>query len=898
MATRHERVVLTLEDNFTTSAAKAAAATALINRELKSLSGAAAGTHRPLRATADDVDKVSSASARGQRDLDRFSGRLTILRDLALTIGPALAPIGAVAVPAVAGLAAQLGAATAAGTVAIIAFQGVGDALEAVNEAALEPTEENLEKARVALAAISPEARRFVRELQDMRPALRELRDAGAAGLFPGLIDGLSELEGVLPNLDRLFFAVGNSVGELGVELGEALNSERGREFLEFMRTEIPPTLTMLGRSVGNIAAGLAAMWEAFTPLNRDFSEFILDAARGFDEWAQGLSATEGFQEFIDYVRTNGPRVGEALGAIGSALLDIVEAAAPLGGPVLIALEAVADVISTIADSPVGPTLLATATALSLLSRTQKTFGAVAQSSWGQAIRGAQGYEKKMATIRSTAARGAGVVGGLALAGASVGDNFALANTASLALTGTLAGPWGAAVGGAVGLLLDLNKSSEKFEVSSDALIDTLDEQTGAITRNTQAYVANEFEKAGVLEAAEELGLSLSDVTDAALGYPDAINRVTTAIADAKSELFDDEGRAIVGTVELGEFRDNMFLVEDAIGSSRSALTDAQGEFRRIGLATAEGTRGLERISDGLREAAARADNFRESAEDLNKVLEGRAGIRDYEQALDDFTASVRENGTSLDVTTEKGRANQAALDAIAQNALAVAENMRGTNRVEFLKQARRDLIDAAKSLGLNEEKARKLARQLGLLDEIKAEPTVDVNGIDTALSRARALELTMERISRGDYTVNTVFTSDGKYFKDGFATGGYTGNMSASAIAGVVHGREVVIPEWLVRRDAAHLRSRYGFLPGMQNVKGYRNGGYVDSRVYDQRSYSSVSSSSGGQSIDYQRLAVAMAALQPQGQLYGDVYMQPHNYQQFQRQMEQDRRSKAGGGI
>ena len=45
------------------------------------------------------------------------------------------------------------------------------------------------------------------------------------------------------------------------------------------------------------------------------------------------------------------------------------------------------------------------------------------------------------------------------------------------------------------------------------------------------------------------------------------------------------------------------------------------------------------------------------------------------------------------------------------------------------------------------------------------------------------------------------------------------------------------------MRRDAEWLKARYGFLPGMGNVRGYAQGGFVDNRVYDQRVYSSGTS-------------------------------------------------------
>lgn len=865
MATRHERVVLTLEDNFTTSAARAAAATALINRELKSLSGAAVTTHRPLRSTAGEVDKVTKSVQRGQRDLDRFSGRLTLLRDAAIAIGPALIPIGAVAVPAVTALAAQLGAAALAGGTAIVAFQGVGEALESVNDAALEPTTKNLEAARIALQNLSPEARRFVNEIQSMRPALRELRDSAAAGLFPGLLEGLDGIDSVLPQVERLLFAVGNAAGDLGADLGEALSSERGREFVQFLTTEIPPTLTAMGRAVGNVTAGLGELWMAFTPLNRDVTGWLLEASQRFEDWAEGLSRTEGFQEFLTYIRETGPKVAEALSAIGNAVLGIVEAAAPLGGPVLQALTAVANLLGDIADSSAGPAIFAAITALTLLSRGQKAFGAIAQSSWGQAISGAQGYQRQLAVTRSTALKGTAAVAGLGVAASGAADGLGLTNTISGALLGSLAGPWGAVLGGAAGAMIDFGDSNEETAEDIEAVTATLDEQTGAITQNTRAWAAKKLNDEGVLDQAKELGLDLDRVTSAVLGNAGAIEYVNRET----SRLYDTDQ---VGKVR--EFR-------NALNDVATTVVDSRDD-----LALLRETTG--RVSDGFREAKSATQTFRTAVESLNRFLEGRANMRDYEQSLDDLTKSIKENGSTLDISTKKGRDNQAALDTLAATVSRVAEGLRGTAREKFLEQGRQDIVDAYIKLGKTEEQAKRLARRMTILDEIRAEPTVEIQGVPVVLSQARAMELALERIKPRTVTVTTVFTSSGRRFKE-FDTGGYTGAGGKYEPAGIVHRGEVVIPQHLVKRDWSLLRQRYGHLPG------FASGGFVDGRTYDQRSYSN--STSGGSSIDYNRLALAMSALQPPGQLYGDVFING-DPSEFKRQQRQDRQAAGLGGI
>lgn len=78
----------------------------------------------------------------------------------------------------------------------------------------------------------------------------------------------------------------------------------------------------------------------------------------------------------------------------------------------------------------------------------------------------------------------------------------------------------------------------EQMEVKRmvDGVKSTLDEQTGAWTRNTRAFVANELEQSGALKSSQELGIALDDVTDAAMGNSRAQNRVAEAINRAYSE--------------------------------------------------------------------------------------------------------------------------------------------------------------------------------------------------------------------------------------------------------------------------------------------------------------------------------------------------------------------------
>ena len=95
------------------------------------------------------------------------------------------------------------------------------------------------------------------------------------------------------------------------------------------------------------------------------------------------------------------------------------------------------------------------------------------------------------------------------------------------------------------------------------------------------------------------------------------------------------------------------------------------------------------------------------------------------QKAVDDFTQSIKDNGKSFDVTTEKGRANQAALEDVASTIdtkLAAAYTDSGGDMDVFKQKSQAISDDAIKSLmpalkgsGIS---AQDLATKLGLLPE------------------------------------------------------------------------------------------------------------------------------------------------------------------------------------
>ncbi len=767
IADRRESVTLSLSDaGFSTGMVKAAAATALVNKELSSLSRRATTSDKKIEAltsrtallrkefdglpTANLVqgmDSVHRSSRDADKSINQLTGRLSLLADAVAILGPGLVPIAAVGVPAISGLAAQMGFAATGAVGFVVAVQGVGEALKAMNAAHLEPTTENLAKARLEMEKLSPAGQDLTRQIYGLRDEWKQLRDVSQGALFHGVSEALDSLETRLPDFERVLANVNRAVGDMLADGAESLASPKWDEFFTFIATDAPPAIANMGEALGNVAGAMARLWMAFDPLNDSFATWLVDSTASLERWADGLAQTQGFEDFVAYVRENGPQVAETMASVATAVLRIVEAAAPLGGPVLQALEGVADAIGTIAGSDAGPAIMSTVTALALLRRGMALFEKGSQVAWVQNVKGAEGFGNKLTAARSPLLKTTAAMTGLAIASSGVADGMLGSNAATGALLGTMGGPWGAAVGGAVGLMVDLTSSVGGFEVNSQALTDTLNQQTGAITQNTTAYAANELEKQGVLKSAQALGLSLSDVTQASLGNEAAMARVTAGLEAAKAGFYDADGRIAVSSETLTTYGERSGMVKDAIGEMSGEVEKGQSRVRRMADAT-------DTAATSLTRAETAAQDFADAVTRLNNVLERRATVRDYEAAVDDLAASIKENGRNFDINTEKGRNNQAALDNVASTAIRLAENLKGAARQRVLTAAIEDLRDAGRKFGVPQSEVKALIKLLREADTSNVNPKIDVD-TSGAAARVRAIKAELASIKDEDVYVN-----------------------------------------------------------------------------------------------------------------------------------------------
>jgi hypothetical protein len=705
------------------------------------------------------------------QNFGRYAKRLELTLDLIGALGPALVPISAAAIPALTGLAAGIGVAAAAGGTLMLAFKGVGDAVSKVNKADINPTTANLKNARIAMDGLSEAGQKMVMELIKFKSAYQDLRNAAQTGLFPGLTKSLDLLALRLPEVEGFVHQMGKALGELALRGSASLAGPQWDQFFKFITDKAPGAAVALGVATGHLAHALAELTMAFAGVNGDFMQHFSNSAVAIDKWAASLSKTKGFEEFVKYLHDTGPMVGDLLGSIAMALVHISEAAAPIGQATLPVLTSLFNAIGSIANSDFGTPLLgllALTKAMALFGRLGKlslvtgtrtmtaelgllgpraSAAAAAVGFMGQSFASAStkvslanrqlelsGREMTLLSARFNAFRTGGMTGLLAfnksvdglgrkvpilaknlgvmgLMAASMSDKIGMSNTLMGASIGLIGGPWGAAIGGGIGLLMDMSDAFHDSGAAADDFTDSIDRQTLSLQAEGLAKIALSVQN--FTGGMKEAGLNLAEVTAAAAeGGPAleaVINRIDAAQLHLNNTFAHSDKQYDAAYIQrntritnsLQGLRAELLAQSGAVGVARDkmkalkAAQEAAAEANRMAAAAADAqTDSVTRLNDAI-------DRELTGIKALNGLLSERSATLAYNQSLLDLNKSIKDNGSNWDKTSAKGIANWQALDSVASAAEQKLDNLqkRGhdAQAQNFYRQVTSDLRDFVK---------------------------------------------------------------------------------------------------------------------------------------------------------------------------------------------------------
>lgn len=581
---------------------------ALFGAEVKDLDGK----------TVDVKVKVdSSEAAAATREASQGVGALATA---IITLGPALVPITAAAAGfGVAAAGAFTSAAVGAGVLAL-AYKQV--------------------KAEVA---------------SELTPAVHQLQAVAAAGLGPAIKSDVTSLLTDLPGLRDLVGSVSVELGHLSREATTSLQGPQFRSFFDYIDASAIPTIDQLGHVFGNLAETGAHLVVAFAPITSQIGAGLEHLSAGL---ASSTQHSQGLENFVSYVQTEGPIVVHTLETTAAALVHVGVALAPVGNLALTVVRDFSDFVSVI---PTG-VITDLATALGI--------GVVAYKAYSLATKAATAASALFRDGQIAVAGGFGPLG-VALATATIGYSLlteqkqkdAAATQAAIQAGNAAASSYVQSLGTIVTSQTSVSASLDEIRQKEIALGAQSGYLVSDIDRLNKSTVKTEFFSKPDTSAAELSGL----ITQ----YRNLSTEFTTV-------------RTNVGSLsrEFGLNRSQVIQVANAnnIDLSKS-LSVVSLRFAGATLAANQSHHPLSLVQQDI---AAIGNNSLTAAEqlkaftDLLNQLAGNALSTDaaaltFKDDLAQLAAALKTSGGSLDANSTAGRASAEALNAAAQQALAVA---------------------------------------------------------------------------------------------------------------------------------------------------------------------------------------------------------------------------------
>lgn len=265
--------------------------------------------------------------------------------------------------------------------------------------------------------------------------------------------------------------------------------------------------------------------------------------------------------------------------------------------------------------------------------------------------------------------------------------------------------------------------------------------------------------------------------------------------------------KAVTEGGPLDKFIDDHFRWSGALKEVNVEAESTPGAFSRIKDALIGFAGELNVGNLSMSEAIGLAGSLRNALDALSGgALAARAAEREFEAAIDSANEALAANGATLDISTAAGRANQDALDNIAESAIASASathELTGSQEAAIgkLREGREALINAARQMGLNQSAAEALADEIlgipsrwetqfpnnapsardkveGLRKKIFDIPFLRGTTFSSNADRIRAgvdaLQRAIDRLSGKTVNIHTNYTSSGSPPRQGNSPGNF----------------------------------------------------------------------------------------------------------------------------
>jgi hypothetical protein len=212
-----------------------------------------------------------------------------------------------------------------------------------------------------------------------LKVAYKSWSDSLSPTTMPMFTKAFGTVRKMLPSLTPLVRTASAALNNFFNSAADGVNQGGFARFMNRMNESAKVVLPNLLLSIKNVFKGFGGIIKAFLPSTAGFSSGMEEMTRKFAKWGQGLGNSEGFKNFMSYIREHGPKLMEVFRNLGSAVVKIIEALGPLTGQSLALVGAFAALVSAI-PTPVLTILMRWITLTYIALKIYKTYQVAANT--------------------------------------------------------------------------------------------------------------------------------------------------------------------------------------------------------------------------------------------------------------------------------------------------------------------------------------------------------------------------------------------------------------------------------------------------------------------------------------------------------------------------------------
>lgn len=233
------------------------------------------------------------------------------------TLGPIIAVSGASIVAMAAAFGIAGGAAIAFGAAAIPTIKGIID----------------------GTAEATAENKKAMEQLDGLKKAWKNVQKAIAPDSAIAFGNAMEGIRKAVQALNPMFTSTAKVISDLSTKFNAFMDSSTAKIFFDFLNQNAAPILEKVSNGVIGLTKGFMNLTVAFGPLITYMAQGFSNLGDSFAAFTEKVSNSKGLQDFINYVKTNGPKIMDIIKNFGLGLIGMFTAFGPLASDMLTGLQ-------------------------------------------------------------------------------------------------------------------------------------------------------------------------------------------------------------------------------------------------------------------------------------------------------------------------------------------------------------------------------------------------------------------------------------------------------------------------------------------------------------------------------------------------------------------------------